>query len=363
MQLTVKPTKFALVCIGILSVILLVLQQSCRQGQKNSSDHKVVSFEFRERLSEYGFFTGKLNQLVARADILGYDLSTPLFSDYAVKDRFIVLPKGGKMGYTEHGPLDFPDSTIIIKNFSYINEQRQKVLIETRLLVKDPADHAWKVMNYLWNDAQTDAMRHIRGAKLPITLIDNAGNKHTTDYMVPNTNDCKRCHNNSSKLMPIGPKARNLNFVRLGDSINQLAKWVSLDRMVNMPDLKNVPQLPVWTDENKFSLEQRARAYLDVNCAHCHTKGGDAYNTGLFLDYDVKIPSHLGIGKAPVSAGGGAGGLDFDVVPGDAKHSILLYRMNSVEPGTAMPELARSIIHKEGVDLIRQWINSMPSKK
>ena len=106
-----------------------------------------------------------------------------------------------------------------------------------------------------------------------------------------------------------------------------------------MPDLKNVPQLPVWTDENRFSLEQRARAYLDV-----------------------KIPAHLGIGKAPVSAGGGAGGLDFDVVPGDPKHSILLYRMNSVEPGTAMPELARSIIHKEGVDLIRQWIDNMPSK-
>lgn len=158
-------------------------------------------------------------------------------------------------------------------------------------------------------------------------------------------------------------KARNLNFVRLGDSINQLAKWLSLGRVVNMPDLKNVPQLPVWTDENKFSLEQRARAYLDVNCAHCHSKGGDAYNTGLFLDYDVKISSHLGIDKAPVSAGGGAGGLDFDVVPGDAKHSILLYRMNSVDPGTAMPELARSIIHKDGVDLIRQWINNMPSKK
>jgi hypothetical protein len=77
----------------------------------------------------------------------------------------------------------------------------------------------------------------------------------------------------------------------------------------------------------------------------------------------VKIPAHLGIGKAPVSVGGGAVGLHFDVVPGDAKHSILLYRMNSVEPGTAMPELARSIIHKEGVDLIRQWIDNMPSKK
>ncbi|MGY0040395.1 hypothetical protein [Pedobacter sp. NJ-S-72] len=66
--------------------------------------------------------------------------------------------------------------------------------------------------------------------------------------------------------------------------------------------------------------------------------------------------------KAPVSAGGGAGGLDYDVIPGDADHSILLYRMNSAEPGTAMPELARTVVHKEGVKLIREWINSLAKK-
>ncbi|MES1222308.1 MAG: hypothetical protein ABUT20_42830, partial [Bacteroidota bacterium] len=108
---------------------------------------------------------------------------------------------------------------------------------------------------------------------------------------------------------------------------------------------------------------QRARAYLDINCAHCHTPGGDAYNTGLFMEYEQTDPAKLGIMKAPVSAGGGAGGLDYDIVPGDAAHSVLTYRMNSTEPGTAMPELARTVIHKEAIPLIKEWINHLPKTK
>ena len=117
--------------------------------------------------------------------------------------------------------------------------------------------------------------------------------------------------------------------------------------------------MPDYSDSTHYTLEQRARAYLDINCAHCHTKGGDAYNTGLFLEYEQHDPNFLGIMKSPVSAGGGAGGMNFDIVPGNAKASILAYRMNSVEPGTAMPELARTLIHQEGVDLVVKWINGM----
>jgi hypothetical protein len=130
-----------------------------------------------------------------------------------------------------------------------------------------------------------------------------------------------------------------------------------------LPDLVRVKQTPNWKDDKHFTVDQRARAYLDVNCAHCHTQGGDAYNTGLFLEYSQTDPYHLGIMKAPVSAGGGAGGLNYDIIPGDVAKSILAYRMNSVEPGTAMPELARTVVHKEGVKLIRDWISQMPQAK
>lgn len=341
----------------------LLMEQGCKNKTNQQSGIIQGSFEFKEKLSDYGFFKGKLASLNPVDGIFHYELSTPLFTDYAIKDRFIVLPAGKSIKYTEEGALDFPDSSIIIKNFAYTNAAHEKVMIETRLLVKDPKDKKWKVMNYLWNKEQTEAVKHITGARIPITLLDETGKKYFTNYQVPNTNDCKRCHIKDGTLIPIGPKARNLNFTLTGQTVNQLSQWVAKGKLSGLPELSKVHQLPVWTDKKHYSLEQRARAYLDVNCAHCHTKGGDAYNTGLFLDYQETNADHLGMRKAPVSAGGGAGGMDYDVVPGVPEQSILLYRMNSTEPGTAMPELARTIIHKEGVELIKEWIRSLPKQK
>ena len=346
-------------------IILIMIIQSCKNknAQHTTNVPAPAEFQFKERLSDYGFFKHPLNELSPEATLINYELVTPLFTDYAVKDRFILLPAGKTIHYTSEGVFDFPDSTIIIKNFAYRDTGNRKIMIETRLLVKDPYDKKWKVMNYLWNAAQTDAVKHITGAKIPVILSDDDNNKISTIYQVPNTNDCKRCHLKNDVLTPIGPKARNLNFIRAGQTVNQLVQWVSLHSLSGLPSSGQIPQLPDWKDSKHFTVEQRARAYMDINCAHCHTPGGDAYNTGLFLEYEQKDPDKIGMMKAPVSAGGGAGGLDYDIVPGDAAHSVLVYRMNSAEPGTAMPELARTVIHKEGVQLITAWINHLPKAK
>ncbi len=343
----------------MFAVAFIITGEGC--NEKKQTAVVPVEFQFKDKLSDYGFFTGSLKELNPAAGIFHYQLATPLFTDFAVKDRFIVLPAGKSILYKTQGPLDFPDSTIIIKNFAYTNEAHQKVMIETRLLVKDPFDKKWKVMDYLWNDAQTDAVKHITGAKLPIRLLNDDGIAVSTTYQVPTTNDCKRCHINNSELIPIGPKARNLNFVIDGQAENQLKQWAHNGYLKGLPDTATA-QLPNWKDSKHFTLDERARAYLDVNCAHCHIKGGDAFNTGLFLEYEQTNPSAIGIMKSPVSAGGGAGGLNYDIVPGDAANSVLAYRMNSAEPGTAMPELARTIIHKEAVQLITEWINKMQVK-
>jgi uncharacterized repeat protein (TIGR03806 family) len=336
--------------------------QSCRNVTLSAETNNGKEFVFREKLSDYGFFRGSLRDLQPAEGVIRYELATPLFTDYAEKDRFIMVPAGKSIRYTAQGILDFPDSSMIIKNFAYRNKENRKILIETRILTKDPGDKTWKVMDYLWDSTQTDAVRHITGAAIPIQLLDDEGTIHSTTYQVPNTNDCKRCHYSNGVLGPIGPKARNLNMELAGHTDNQLAEWAAAGKLSELPDLKQVEKMPDWRDSVHYTLGQRARAYLDVNCAHCHSQGGDAMNTGLFLDYQQKDAGHTGNMKSPVSAGGGAGGMNYDIVPGDASQSILAYRMNSTEPGTAMPELGRTLIHREAVRLIQQWINGMPGK-
>ncbi|HXB91191.1 MAG TPA: hypothetical protein VNU72_02835, partial [Puia sp.] len=133
--------------------------QSCSNVSSSTATNMGKEFVFREKLSDYGFFKGALRDLQPAEGVVRYELATPLFTDYAVKDRFIVVPAGKSIRYTAQGVLDFPDSSMIIKNFAYRNKENRKVMIETRILAKDPGDKTWKVMDYLWDSAQTDAVR------------------------------------------------------------------------------------------------------------------------------------------------------------------------------------------------------------
>ena len=222
---------------GIVMTMVLCWGFGCKSGPATDKEinTETKEFVFREHLSDYGFFKGNLKDLSPAAGVIRYELITPLFTDYAVKDRFIVVPAGKTARYTATGVLDFPDSTIIVKNFAYRNQSNQKIMIETRLLVKDPTEKTWRVMDYLWDSTQTDAVKTIIGARIPIKLLDDQGQKISTVYQVPNTNDCKRCHMNNSVISLIGPKARNLNFTLNGHSENQLSEWARQGKLSRTP--------------------------------------------------------------------------------------------------------------------------------
>ncbi|MEZ5491320.1 MAG: hypothetical protein R3F50_13505 [Gammaproteobacteria bacterium] len=96
-----------------------------------------------------------------------------------------------------------------------------------------------------------------------------------------------------------------------------------------------------------------------MNCGHCHNPYGAADTSALLLDGYTRTPRQMGLCKPPVAAGGGAGDRLFGIVPGEPEQSILLYRMQSVEPDEMMPELGRSLVHEEGLDLIRAWIEAL----
>jgi uncharacterized repeat protein (TIGR03806 family) len=312
-------------------------------------------------LDAYRLFTDEAGRH-PNAGLTPYALNTPLFSDYAGKTRYLYLPPGTKARYRPEGALDLPVGATLVKTFAYPADFRrpdEKVrFLETRLLIHRKS--GWVALAYVWNTAQTHAVLKRAGARLDVSFIDAHGAARQVDYAVPNTNQCKECHSLSKKIAPIGVKARNLNgaFSYPSGAENQLAHWTRTGILEGAPAPDKAPRTAVWDDPTE-PLEARARAYLDGNCAHCHNARGMASNSGLNLDLEETRPSALGVGKRPVAAGRGSGDLEFSIAPGHPEASILVHRMASTEPGVMMPELSRSLVHEEGLALVRDYIARM----
>ncbi len=308
-------------------------------------------------LSSYGLFVGDLKNLEPSTNVLFYSINSPLFSDYALKKRFFKIPAGDKVVYNEKDVFDFPEGSILVKNFYYPADFRRPTerirLLETRLLILK--DKTWDALTYVWNEEQTEANLEVAGKTVPISWTNTAGVLRNIDYSVPSVNQCRGCHLKGDKVMPIGPAARQLNQ---GEPKNQLLDWHEKGVLAGLPDLSTVPRLVAYEDEQEL-IADRARAWLEVNCAHCHRPDGQAKTSGLHLAADVLSSMEIGVGKAPVAAGKGSGGRMFSIVPSRPDESILLYRIESTDPGIMMPEMGRKLVHAEGVDLVRRWIQEM----
>ncbi|MEM8525434.1 MAG: SO2930 family diheme c-type cytochrome [Bacteroidota bacterium] len=310
---------------------------------------------YKLNLSEYGFFEGELSELIPADGVFSYEINAPLFSDYAHKARFIYLPEGTAMSYQNERVFDFPVGAAILKTFYYHQDERKadspKRLMETRVLLHKK--EGWIALPYIWNEEQTDAVLEVAGGSEMIKWKNDKGKKQQLEYQVPNMVQCKGCHSYDKQLTPIGPSARQLN---MGSQLTELA---AKGLVVNLPDANEIPQLAQWEHRETGTVAERARAYLDGNCGHCHNPKGPASTSGMFLTTHFDDPTALGINKAPIAAGRGGGGRAYGIVPGKPDQSILVYRMESEDPGEMMPELGRQLIHDQGVALIREWIEEM----
>ncbi len=367
--------------LGLLLAILLV--QGCSHAPTEVTFH---AEENPETLSEWGLFTVRDGRIVPHAGMVTYELNAPLFSDYAQKWRTIWMPQGVSAHYREDEAFDFPVGTIVTKTFYYPTPAAAQApqqsgtvlkptpatyqagvdgldlknvrLLETRLLIRRAA--GWVALPYVWNAEGTEATLERTGTQIPLTLEDGRTRSRFV-YSVPNQNQCGGCHATDfrdRKLWPIGLKARHMNrtFPGPGGEINQLKRLEAVDYLTGSP--QRMPANAKWQDPHA-NIPSRARSYLDVNCSHCHSRIGPARTSGLWLDTGTTDARHLGICKPPVAAGRGTGGRPFDVVPGKPEESILVYRMQSTDPGEMMPELGRSLPHHEALDLVARYIKTL----
>ncbi len=315
------------------------------------------------RLSDYRLFASGDPTAALNLPGIPYDLTTPLFSDYAHKLRAVFLPPGGIATYDSDAAFDFPVGTVLTKTFQFLDDLRAPELggevVETRLLIRRPS--GWVGRPFIWDGARTEALLTAGGGQRAVSWIDLAGTPRATTYEIPSTSECTICHGASAGDVPIGPKARLLNrdFAYAGGDENQLAHWSAAGILSGAPVPAAAPRLPVWDDPGDGSLDERARAYLESNCAHCHHPLGAARFSGLVLTAAEPLGPTVGVCKSSQAEPAANGGHEFDIVPGDPDASVLRFRMDSVALGIRMPELSKSVVHAEGVDLIHDWIASL----
>lgn len=370
---------------SMLIVFSLFVLSACQYPVEMRQVTSFAKAEFPDKLSAWGLFEISDGVLVPHSELVPYDLNTPLFTDYAHKFRTLWLPAGVQLSYDSNGELVFPVGTIVSKTFYYPRDGKRLLmkddenedytdtglnltkvrLVETRLMVR--LVDAWHGLPYVWNEQQTEASLEITGAafQFELTTDDDAAreaNIRQVSYVVPDFNQCQGCHIENltaGEMGLLGPKLRHLNkpYAHLGGSKNQLETLLAQGWIEELPDtiVSNVS----WRDETA-SLEDRARSYLDINCGHCHNEDGPADTSGLFLNRSETRALRLGICKPPVAAGQGTGGHRYDIDPGAGNESILSYRMNSLDLGAMMPELGRSSVHDEGVELVTKWIDELP---
>ncbi|WP_445365512.1 SO2930 family diheme c-type cytochrome [Microbulbifer sp. ANSA001] len=339
-----------------------------------------------ERLSDWNLVNILDGVLTPNIGVVPYDLNTGLFTDYAHKLRTVWMPDGVSARYGDE-QFDYPVGTVLTKTFYYPRGENETVLrtdnfehdyaegrmgealdmqrvrlMETRLLVR--RESGWQAIPYIWNESQTEAVFEIAGDASRLKLKTATGDITEFTYVVPDANQCAGCHADNftgKKISPLGPRARHLNrdYPYLSGTENQLKHWQKIGYLRDVPKTIELPSLAKFMD-NSVTLNERARAYLDINCGHCHNPAGAADTSGLMLNHSERDLRKLGLCKPPVAAGTGSGERLFAIVPGEPDHSILNFRIESVDPGAMMPELGRSLVHEEGVELLRQWVAAMP---
>ena len=287
------------------------------------------------------------NATLPASGLIPYAPHAAFWSDGATKERWIGLPNGQNITVGADGDWDFPNGTVLMKNFR-LNSR----LIETRLFMRHP-DGVWVGYSYEWNAQGNDA-----------TLV-RGGKRATIDgqtWIYPSEAQCVQCHTEAAGAS-LGLETRQLAFnIRYPQTGRDAHQLVTLDAINTLtPPIANPSGEMPYPDPSGTvgTLGERARAYLHTNCAQCHRPNGPT-PSNMDLRYDTALADTNACGAVP-----GHGDLGIAnalvIAPGAPDRSVLPARMNARGVPEAMPPLASSRVDTAGVTLIRNWIGSLAS--
>lgn len=312
---------------------------------------------FPARLSETDLFRD-LATLSVHGGTLEYTVASELWSDRAVKRRWIVLPPGGRIGFAAEGSWTFPTGTVLIKHFELetrVGDPSSRRRLETRVLVHE--EDAWAGYTYRWNAAQTDADLLLGRMEESITIHDPSapGGSRVQRWTYPSRTDCLRCHGEASGRV-LGVRTRQLNHQSPGTRREQLESWNALGTFDR--DIGSAAQYPSMPDprDTEASRRDRSRAYLAANCAMCHQPGGQAPD-----DMDLRYATPAARTKligVPATRGS-LGLVDPYRVKKGAKESSVLWERLRRRDDARMPPLGSHLPDARAVELLGRWIDAM----
>jgi putative heme-binding domain-containing protein len=326
-----------------------------------------VKSDFPRKLSETGLFSATPEQTPAPG-VLPYEINVAPWEDHATGERFVGIPNRGKLGVHKinnlgfgivRGAWSFPSNSVLAKTISMEMERGNSASrrrLETQILHFDGKN--WNPYSYIWNDEQTDAeLAGSEGGNRELEIVDATapGGKHRHSWHFPSRAECMLCHTTRGGVI-YGFTAQQLD--RPGDgNADQLAAFFKLGLFEHPIKRKKIKPMPPPHDESA-DIEQRARAYLHVNCSHCHMRGGGG--TAVFdVRYHISKGKSLLIGT-PASQGT-FGIADAKIVaPGKPFNSTLPYRMAKLGSGR-MPHFGSSVVDDQGLRLMFDWIEKMPA--
>jgi len=336
---------------------------------------------FPRKLSETGLFASTKDHTPA-AGLIPYSVNAELWSDHAVKERFLALPgttqiEFDTVEYPQPAPgaprgWRFPDGTVVVKTFAMEMERgnpASRRRLETRILhfeqlagTEEVGDQVWRGYTYVWNDDQTDAeLLQAQGADRQLTIRDPdaPGGVRKQTWHFPSRAECTLCHTMPAKYV-LGVNTLQMNKDhdygngRVANQLQMLADLGVFKKPLPKPP-ESLPHLADYRDQSQ-PLEARARSYLHSNCAHCHMKWGGG-NAEFQLLATLPL-AELGI----VNTRPHQGGFDLQdpkvLVPGSPDRSMIYHRMTKLGLGR-MPHVASNVIDEASVKMLRDWISQL----
>ena len=328
--------------------------------EANPARESLTHEAFPRKLSETGLFESVGEHRVA-AGVIPYSVNAPAWNDGASAERFMAIPNDEKIEYASKRGWSFPNGAVLVQTLSLGIDrggETTKRRIETRIMTRQQGE--WSGYSYQWNAQQDDALLVERDGKdilLDVALGDEEVKKST--WRIPSRAECMTCHSRAVNYC-LGMTELQMNRTHVyGDADDNQLRSLDHIGLFSEPLPKPPGELKKLADphDETAELESRAKSYLHANCSGCHVQAGGG-NARMELEFNTPLERMKVVSHFPQHDTFGVP-QPLIIAPGHPDRSIMLARLTRRGRGQ-MPPLVSNRVDRQGADLIRQWIASMP---